>query len=529
MSAMESSATFTAAMPLSRRGAALLVSAACAAFLALIFTHFKLGYVDFGDGNYMYISWRLSEGAVLYRDILAPQPPVHLYLGALIALISRFLHSPTLPFRVFSAVLHCAVAITVYFCAVRVTGGNSARDRAASRLAGVLAAIIYLVLPLGFWWSIGYQSEPTEILLLMLSFLLLISWDPGKSVLAGFLAAVPPLVNMTAAPYTLFSIGYVLLRQRRLFLRYCLPVVLLVGAVIAGMELWTHAYLENVILNQVGSFPRKEFLPKGQNLWTYATGKIWREGGDVLRLEGYFVFTALLGLLHYSRRGSPEHREYVSWYAFFSLCSILYVSKGGTMDYIFTIGEPFVAIFAGYFIFTFVKSLQRGAVKLAWVSDLSSWASYTVAAVIVLIALTPGALYSWATLNQRTYELPEDETLRIVDQVRTNVKPDGLVLAPPYYAFLAGRHIAKDYSELFLWSLKYANERQDKQEGRGVKTVLQIEDLLKHKKIDYIVLDLDQTGRIPEIKQAIERNYVPVRASEFRTLNTRLQFYKPRT
>ena len=31
------------------------------------------GYIDFGDGNYMYISWRMSEGAMLYRDILSPQ------------------------------------------------------------------------------------------------------------------------------------------------------------------------------------------------------------------------------------------------------------------------------------------------------------------------------------------------------------------------------------------------------------------------------------------------------------------------
>ena len=51
-------------------------------YAALVLSHWDEHYIDFGDGNYLYISARLADGLTLYRDIMAPQPPCHLYLGA---------------------------------------------------------------------------------------------------------------------------------------------------------------------------------------------------------------------------------------------------------------------------------------------------------------------------------------------------------------------------------------------------------------------------------------------------------------
>lgn len=525
---MDLTATSPTSPPLSRRGALMGLSIICCVYITVVLAFANRGYVDFGDGNYMYISWRLQQGAMLYRDVLAPQPPLHLLTGAGLAWIAKLTGEPVLPFRIFSTLLHAIVAVLVFFSAKRVAGGNGARERAGARAAGVWAAGIYLFLPLGFWWSIGYQSEPLELLFLMLGFVLFISWEPGRAVGAGVAGALAPLVNMTAAPYTLFNIGYAAVRHPRLFLRYALPVVVIIAAVIVGMEFWTGAYLENVILNQVGSFPRTEFLGEGQSLWTYARDKIIREGADVLRLEGGFVLLALLGLMHYSRRGHPEHREYVSWFSFFALCSIIYVSKGGTMDYIFTIGEPFVAIFAGYFLFVFFRSIEHVGLRLPLHRDLSPLVTWIVAMIVGVIICAPGVMHSWATLNQRTYELGEYDTAYVVDQIEKNSKPTDLVLSPPYYAYLAKRQIVEDYSEIFLWSLKYHNERFDKQNGRGVQTVERIAAMLKQKNVAFVVLDLDQTAKIPEIKSAIDENYEPLRTSEFKTLNTRLMFYKPK-
>ena len=120
-------------------------------------------------------------------------------------------------------------------------------------------------------------------------------------------------------------------------------------------------------------------------------------------------------------------------------------------------------------------------------------------------------------------------TRQVADEISRNTGVDDIILAPPHYAFLAQRRIAEDYSELFLWYLKYLNERQDRQHGRGVQVVERIAELLRERRIAFVLLDLNQTGKIPEIRAAIEENYMPLRSTELQTLNTRLQFYKPKS
>ncbi len=464
---------------------------------------------------------------MLYRDIMAPQPPMHFWAGEAIVHVTRALGVEMIRgFRAFSLLVHLATMVCVYLAAVRIAAPRAGCR--CGRAAGLWAAGAYMVLPLGFWWTLGYQSEPLEMLFMMASFVLFLSWKPGRAAASGALMALAPLTNMTAAPYTLFNIGYLAVRRPRLALAYALPIAGIITAVVVGMEWRTGAYLENVILNQVGSFPRPEFLPPGQTLLTYAWGKIVNEGTDVLRLEAGWIVIGLLGLLRFARRGEPTIREYATFYAFFALCSILYVSKGGTVDYIFTIGEPFLAVFAGYFCWHFSrKHFARWWAGFGW-RNLSAAAGILAGSGLAVVLLAPGIAHSWGTLQQRSYELPEYETARIVEQIRKNSRPDGLILAPPMYAFLAERRLAEDYSELLLWMIKYKNEVQDKQPGRAVKTSERIGQLLAAKKVDFVVLDMGQTARIPPIKDAIDRFYEPVRQEEYRTLNTRLMFYRPK-
>ncbi|MCX7964809.1 MAG: hypothetical protein N2644_10110, partial [Candidatus Sumerlaea chitinivorans] len=171
-----------------------------------------------------------------------------------------------------------------------------------------------------------------------------------------------------------------------------------------------------------------------------------------------------------------------------------------------------------------VKGMRRRDL-LADTTPLSRWVVFLALGVVTLAAPIG---FIRATLAQRSYELDAHTTEQVVDQIRRRVPDNGLVLSPPYYAFLAERRIAEDYSEIFLWSLKYHNEKLDGIRGRGVETVERIARLLDEKKIAFVVLDLDQTGRIPEIREALNRNYVPVRQNELRTLNTRLMFYEPK-
>ncbi|MBX7245977.1 MAG: hypothetical protein K1X53_10800 [Candidatus Sumerlaeaceae bacterium] len=516
------------ATPLSRRAAGTILAAVGFIYAVLVVSHWNKGYLDFGDGNYMYISWRLSQGAILYRDVVAPQPPVHLILGSFIARLGSLFEHPLFAFRSFSLLLHLATMVLVYLCTLRVVGGNSTEARESQRATGIVAASIYLLLPIGFWWTLGYQSQPIQIFWLLSSFLLLISWQPSRAVGAGALMALAPLTNMTSAPYALFSLVYLGVRRPRLLAFYAIPLITIVAGVIGYMEWRTGAYFECVIHNQAGAFPRQEFLQPGQTPMTYVLGKILREGRNVLDLEGGYVLLALLGLARFARRGPEETREYASFYGFLAMCSIVYVAKGGTVDYIFTIGEPFVAIFGAYLVTSCWQAHVRGSWR-EW-----SWNNFAPAAqlvALVAIALVVGyngLIHSYGTLKQRSYELPEYETMQLVRDMQKATAPADLVLSPPMYAFLAQRKIAEDYSELLLWTLKYANEKADKKPARGVEVVNQIASLLDAKKIAYIVLETGQTGRISEITDAIARSYDPTRKDPMSTLNTRLMFYKPK-
>jgi hypothetical protein len=72
------------------------------------------------------------------------------------------------------------------------------------------------------------------------------------------------------------------------------------------------------------------------------------------------------------------------------------------------------------------------------------------------------------------------------------------------------------------------NERLDGEEGRAVKTVQRMADQLNQKKLPFLVLDLNQTGILPEIAEAVENNYRPLIKEPLQTLNTPLQFYVPK-
>lgn len=499
-------------------------------YAALVVSHWNLGYLDFGDGNYMYISWRLSEGAVLYRDILAPQPPMHLLVGAGVAKLASLVHLPEqlYAFRGFSLLLHVATMVLLYRVALRATDGPSAMAASRrARLAGVVACAVYLLLPIGFWWTLGYQSQPLLVFFLLATFYLQLNACVPCAMASGVVGALAALTNMTTAPYLLMLAIYNLVRRPRLFLPFVLPLAVIVGLVITGAELYTHAYLDNVIRNQVGAFARKELLPPGQNGLTYALGKIYREGSEVLRLESGYLALAALGLVLYARRAPESVRELALVFSLASFGAIVYVAKGGTENYVFSVAEPYVALMAGYCIGALAQDFWPRWRDTSW-SDFSPILGAAGIALLAFCVSWIGLQHSWRTLNQDTYELPEHETLRIMEQIQRNCPPDGLILAPPYYAFLAQRHIAADYSELFLWKLKYLNETVDHQHGRAHEIAERLAKMISEKKLAFMALDLDQTYTLPEIKAAVDANYDAQLDKPYKTLNTPIMFYKPK-
>ena len=588
-------------------------------YAAIVVPHLSEAYIDFGDGNYLYISRRLADGVVLYRDVLAPQPPCHLLVGSVLIRLGRLLgqgvEAELYTVRVFSLLLHLATMVVVWAIARRLFGCGC---------TALWSAALYLVIPIGFWWTLGYQSEPLEVFFLLVSFLLVMRWDKRALAAAGVFAALAISTNMTAVCYVGWIALFLLLHDWRRALPYIAPAVVVVAAFVAvGEWLSEGHYLENVFFNQVGTFPHPEILRRlppdapYRTVAGYVFYKIAREGGDVMAREGIFIAAAVAGLLLYLRRsvgslrpcarssiagrkpnaheglgyqqsesagGEPDvdaadhavencdenrqsasgeqsgvepphskvhnpqstirsrpappdyERAFVGWYGFWSFMAIGFVAKGATEDYIFTIGEPFVCIFAacaitdlGSRLFGNKRSAEQPGVRRPRIL------------LAVVVALAAAVLFAWPALwiyatvrSQRHYELNAEDVKRVRFLIER--QPGETILAPPYYAFISGRNLVEEHSEYFIWDIKYRLEQEvEKTTGPATLKVEAIAEALRDKAIPVVVLTMDPASGRPQqiysiepVREAIERNYRSLLPRPIPTLNTAIDVMVPK-
>jgi len=557
-------------------------------YAAVVAPHLSVAYLDFGDGNYLYIARRMTEGVVLYRDILAPQPPCHLLVGSLLVRLGRLLGHSTeaelYTVRVFSLLLHLATMVVIWAIARRLFRRES---------TAIWAAGLYMIIPVGFWWTLSYESEPLELFFLLLSFLLLIRWDKRSLAGAGLLAAFGMATNMTAVPYVGWVALFLLWHDRRRAVWYIAPAAAFSLAVV-GLGEWLSGghYLENVFFNQVGTFPHPDLmggLPPDAPLRSlriiagYAAMKVAGQGSKILALEGIFISSAVAGVLIYLSRESVcsshvsgeekesdplkwelrtshtdplkwelrasaalpgYHRSFVCWYAFWSFMAIGFVAKGATEDYIFTIGEPFVCLFAAHAIRNLGDRLFGGD-SVGPVGNLPAVSSVGVPRLLALAVAALGLVVLFArpvlwinevVRQERAYELDAAGVKKVRLLIEEHSKPGDAILAAPYYAFIAGHNLAEEHSELFIWHIKYLLEQEvERAEGPATRKVAAIAAALQKKAIPVIVMDLNrddgsprQVFSIPAVREAIGRNYRPLLSEPIPTLNASINVMVPR-
>lgn len=501
--------------------------------LALVYTVYTVaqwsyGYIDFGDGNYMYIGWQIAGGTVVYRDMLAPQPPMHLYLGALVYKLGVLVGAdPLWAFRTASILIHLVTLGLVAALAWRAWGRPG---------IAVGAAAIYLWLPIGFRWALGWQSEPLEIVWLLSMMLCALRGTKRGDVAAGIFATLAAMTNLTAAPFLLILIVYMWCVAPKRAAWMAGPSIVLAGIITAAMEIYTGGYfLNNVVFNQVGTYP--------PNLLEYAIlDKLLPQSGSVFVLEGAFVIFGLVGLARFVKESPlmPVARGGLAWFFVGTLGSILYVTKGGTMDYIFSLSEPAVAILAAGELAAWLRRwwcappLSR--------TLLQRVVGVPILLAVVLFAFPRGALlhYQLFIHSKTIYELPPQETLEIVSFIKSHSEPGDRILAPPHYAFLAKRPLWGNYSELLIWTIKYYNDRRasgdtvttktpymkDTDRGQGVAKIRDMVEAINSRRLPLIILEMDQTGAIPDVMRAVKANYEP-QPRLIPTNNTRLGVFLP--
>jgi len=298
----------------------------------------------------------------------------------------------------------------------------------------------------------------------------------------------------------------------------------------------------------------------------------------LVTFEGPFILLALLGLyrFHHSIRriwtGSLRPQEVVlmTLYGIASIGSGIYVIKGGTVDYIYCLAEPVIAIFASWTLVTWFGE-----------APLSSQPTpiWKAASVSCRIALVTGVtvLLVWQPLNMMRgiraqsapgVDLPDVSQGRIVEFSDREVhtlqrvieelsKPGDVIWAPPFLAAISRREIAMDLSETYLWWVRWNQTVATQGNDPGVDRMLEgLTGMLSNRSISVLVIN-DRTGqwgqllvpgrelqgrplreidlRIERLQKAMEDNYQPVLAhpgSEsklyFQGWNERLEVWVPK-
>jgi hypothetical protein len=410
------------------------------------------------------------------------------------------------------------------------------------QLAAVLAVWLHLSIPLGFWWTLGFQTHPLLMAIFLSAFLLLTFEGRAATTAAGVMLGLALLTSMTALPYLAFIMLWHLLRRPTRLLLILPPMV----ATYAAVAWWFHvqsegAFLTNVVFNQVGSFPREELT--GEPLWQYALRKITREGTKILGLEAAYLVVGFAGIGAWSARAWKAHATgaHRGWdlHPLLALAfagSLVFVSKGATVDYIFTLGEPLLCVFGAVALAMAVVQLigsnQPQASGLRPVRRAARrWALVTLA-LLVLGQATRNAFFYAEVLGGSQWEMQAEDVRQVIRVIEQHTRPGDAMLTPPFYAFISGRRVAGEYAEIFLWNIKYWNERllpefQGLPPGEGIRKVEELATLLHRGEIPLVILDLNQTGQIPEIREALEAAYEPW-GEPFRSMNTPMRFHVPR-
>ncbi len=492
-------------------------------------------YWDFGDGNYLYVARRVREGLVLYKDVLAPQPPLHIIAGMIAQSIGNLFHNELFGVRAYSLLSRFAASFVLFLIGRKLYGNE---------FKAVACAAIYLFTPIGFWWSMAYESENLEIVFLLLAMLFLIRLRRNSLMLAGIFSALACHCNMTAVPYFIVNTIFLIFRKPRLAAWYAGAFVIFYGATAVAANIWTDGYFaDNVLFNQVGTFPRTDILQASDpsdSFLKYALRKISSEGFKVLEIEGGLIAAAFAGMISILLRtpfpgngSSPEPSspnaflvvEYLAWSAIGLMLSICFTAKGGTVNYIFCLGEAGVALFAAEgFCLLWSGRFMRGA-SLRNTRPILM----LVAAIVVTgaICISPAANIRM-TLNQQQSELPETAMNQIRDQITTHAKPGDEILAPPFYAYATRTNVTGELAENYIWNIKYMNETFDREQGPAVAKMHEIANAIAEKKPRIILLDTAQTGRVPEIANAVRAHYQPADPAEYQSRNVRLEVWIPR-
>ncbi|MBL7196767.1 MAG: glycosyltransferase family 39 protein [Candidatus Omnitrophica bacterium] len=172
------------------------------------------------EGTFLYISWKVSEGKVLYRDIPAfNKPPLLFYIGAG---LFKFFQTRILFYRLLSTIVTLIGAFFVYLIAKKIYNFRVA----------ILSLLLYLIHPMIFEQARFFMPDCYFLLFTIVTlYLFMKGYDKNNKIfflLSGFMLGLSFLFKLIAVvPFIgyLIFFFYIAITNKRKFtdaLSYCL-------------------------------------------------------------------------------------------------------------------------------------------------------------------------------------------------------------------------------------------------------------------------------------------------------------------
>jgi hypothetical protein len=424
-------------------------------------------YLEYSEGYYLYLGARLAAGARLYAEAASTQPPL---LPLLVSLLWRIAPDVYLP-RLLAVALYVLAAVLAGRLAGRLAGG------ARAGVTGALATAIAALLPLGAG-TVQVLDANGVLAPLGLAVALL---APRRPFLAGIVAAAGLSTKLTFLPLALAPLPALLLAPRRRPGRAYLAGLALAAALhLAG---WLAVAGRPALDGLLGEM-ESPWLPLGAVLALF----------QLALLEGPVVLLAAWGWWRDrpERPSPPGGGRAVAWWCGLGAAVMpLFAVHQGTFVGVARPAEPFFAVYA---------ALAAGA--------LAARAGPAVARTALPAALAAAlALPVWHDLRGLRSRPTVDPQLVLarLDAPDPGADPAD-VLAPPYYAALAGRRMVFDYADWTVWGMRTAA-------GVGRESDLTRRLLVAIEGGDLPVVLADfRLAYVPGVAEALERRYV--RAAE---------------
>lgn len=442
-------------------------------------------YLDFGDGNYLYISNRLAEGAVIYKDILTPHPPILFIIGSFILKINNSL----MAMRVFSIILGIATAFMVYMLSFKVFN---------QKKVAFLAGAIYYIMPIHLTWQRGFQADPLMVFFSLLVMFLIISTGKRNAVLASLFSVFAFLTKYSFLPALLFTIIYLYIKSRRTLKYYLTPLLIILPLSFISLSIYSSGmfFWDTFAIQSMS--PHIDILILEKNLQNFFS------------MEGTLLLGAVLGMLLLIKRGTSS-KDYLIGMTLVSFIPLALILRHGTGLYILYGAEPLIAIFVAYFLSLVIDSFKPGS--LFYINHLSlHWTHKFLKVVlitfftIILLSNQVQNFYTGQFLNFNRYNnwsnAPQVRQVEMYIEKYTN--REDFIISPPYFAFISQRKLLFDYSETWLWSAAYKHN-----DTHAIKLVEGLVTSLENRSIKIIILDF-RIKLIAPIAKAIEENYQPI-------------------